>query len=726
MCILYRGSRARGNDWSKSYDPLSVLVIYKESSTRTYSITVHGVRMSRSPSPVYLPGVVAEARAPAADPLPFPVLEHVPFPDKLDLRDDAMRAANWELFLQIWNNYEISSQLVSDPSERRTATLLTCFAPSTLKLYNSLWFERPGDKTNIHVVLRKMTDFCKGVVNETYERYLFNTRVQGPNEGVDVYYSALLSITKNCSYDDLEQSLIRDRLVVGFWNSTLRKKLLYERNLTDKGQAQDVSAVQANKGKRKPRVAEPRRKPSKKCFFCGNDFHKRNDCPAKEAKCNSCGKMGHFRAVCKSKQVHEVAQDQEGFHEDAFLGAVHGNSPGTGTWQTEVTVDGESITFKIDTGADVDVISRELYTGTFKHKPVHKVKKILRGPDGKPLAVRGYISCKLQKGEVSVRSDVYIVDGASALIGRASCKALGLVTLCIDSINSYSNLFSGLGEMPRSYRIALKPGAEPFAVTYPCRIPLPLMGRVKNELDRLETLEVITRITKPTDWCAPIVVVLKGEKIRICVDYTKLNNSVKREKHILPSVDHTLGQMAGATVFTRLDANSGFHHIKLTDESKDLSTFITPFGRYCYKRLPFGISSGPEHYQSQVHQVLENLPGVTCLLDDIVVFGTTEEEHDLRLDNVLKKLSEAGVTLNKAKCSFKQSEIKFLGHIVGRDWVKGDPDKVAAITGMAEPTGVSQLRRFLGMINQMGKFLPNLAALTEPLRQLLSKKNEWF
>ena len=424
------------------------------------------------------------------------------------------------------------------------------------------------------------------------------------------------------------------------------------------------------------------------------------------------------------RSVRHVVEDEDGFHEDAFLGAVHGNSPGTGTWQTEVTVDGESITFKIDTGADVDVISHELYTGTFKHKPVHKVKKILRGPDGKPLVVRGYISCKLQKGEVSVRSDVYIVDGASALIGRASCKALGLVTLCIDSINSYLNLFSGLGEMPKSYRISLKPGAEPFAVTYPRSIPLPLMGRVKNELDRLETLEVITRITKPTDWCAPIVVVLKGEKIRICVDYTKLNNSVKRERHILPSVDHTLGQMAGAKVFTRLDANSGFHQIKLTDESKELTTFITPFGRYCYKRLPFGVSSGLEHYQSQVHQVLENLPGVTCLLDDIVVFGTTEEEHDLRLDNVLKKLSEAGV--NKAKCSFKQSEIKFLGHIVGKDGVKGDPDKVAAITGMAEPTDVSQLRRFLGMINQMGKFLPNLAALTEPLRQLLSKKNEWF
>ena len=128
-------------------------------------------------------------------------------------------------------------------------------------------------------------------------------------------------------------------------------------------------------------------------------------------------------------------------------------------------------------------------------------------------------------------------------------------------------------------------------------------------------------MTEPTEWCAPMVVVPKSnDKVRICVDYTHLNQAVKRERHILPTVDHVLAQISGASVFSKLDANCGFHQIKLTEDSKPLTTFITPSGRYCYNRLPFGINSGPEHFQMQLHRVLENQPGVVCLMDDTVVY----------------------------------------------------------------------------------------------------------
>ena len=117
--------------------------------------------------------------------------------------------------------------------------------------------------------------------------------------------------------------------------------------------------------------------------------------------------------------------------------------------------------------------------------------------------------------------------------------------------------------------------------------------------------------------------------------------AVKRERHILPTVDRVLAQMAGATLFSKLDANSGFHQIKLTDESKPLTTFITPYGRSCYNRLPFGINSGPEHFQMQLHRVLESQPGVVCLMDDIVVYGRDLKEHDERLNQVFERLSKS-------------------------------------------------------------------------------------
>ena len=136
------------------------------------------------------------------------------------------------LFKQIWQNYEISSKLVHHSSATRTATLLTCFQPSALKVYNSISFIEEADKTDIDVVLSKMSEFCKGVVNEMYERYLFNQRSQAANEGIDVYYAALLKIAENCKLGDLEQSLVKDRIVVGVRDPALRKRLLYEKKLT--------------------------------------------------------------------------------------------------------------------------------------------------------------------------------------------------------------------------------------------------------------------------------------------------------------------------------------------------------------------------------------------------------------------------------------------------------------------------------------------------------------
>ena len=124
------------------------------------------------------------------------------------------------------------------------------------------------------------------------------------------------------------------------------------------------------------------------------------------------------------------------------------------------------------------------------------------------------------------------------------------------------------------------------------------MEEVKSELERMEKENIISKVEGPTDWCAGMVVVPKSnKKVRICVDLTQLNKCVKRERHIMPSVDHTLAQLSNAKIFSKLDANSGFWQIELSKQSALLTTFITPFGRYCFNRLPFGISSAPELFQ---------------------------------------------------------------------------------------------------------------------------------
>lgn len=144
-------------------------------------------------------------------------------------------------------------------------------------------------------------------------------------------------------------------------------------------------------------------------------------------------------------------------------------------------------------------------------------------------------------------------------------------------------------------------------------------------------------------------------------------------------------------------------------------------GRYCFNKLPFGISSAPEHFQRRMSEILTGLHGVQCQMDDILVFGKDQAEHDRHLTAVLSRIKNAGVTLNPEKCEFSKKSLTFLGHVIDENGIRADPEKTQAIKRMSPPTSVSSLRKFLGMANQLGKFTPNLAEVTQPLRELLGK-----
>ena len=274
--------------------------------------------------------------------------------------------------------------------------------------------------------------------------------------------------------------------------------------------------------------------------------------------------------------------------------------------------------------------------------------------------------------------------------------------------------------MNRAYQIKLKNDAKPFALSTPRRVAIPLLKAVEKELKRMEELGVIKKVEEPTEWWVGMVVVPKANgKVRICVDLTNLNKSVKQERHPLPAVYQILAQLSGA------HANSGFWKISLDSQSAKLTTFITPFGRFCFHRLPFGITSAPEHFQWRMSRMLEGIPGVLCMMDDVLVHRRTQEEHDERLTLVLSRLQVAGITLNQEKCKFSQTSVGFLGHVVDHTGIQPDPEKIAAITHVHTPKNVGDVRRFLGMINQLSKFSPNLAEETQPLRELLSKERAW-
>lgn len=178
-------------------------------------------------------------------------------------------------------------------------------------------------------------------------------------------------------------------------------------------------------------------------------------------------------------------------------------------------------------------------------------------------------------------------------------------------------------------------------------------------------------------------------------------------------------------VFSKLDATSGFFQLPLDKESGKLTTFITPVGRFYYKRLPQGITSDPEIFQRTVENILKDQPHSVCFFDDILIFSDNEKDHEVHLESTKKTLREAGFKLNRQKCEFGKEEIEFLGYKISGEGIRIDPAKISAIIEMPDPTEVSELRRFIGMVNFLGRHIPNLSTIMQPLSQLLEKDTAW-
>ena len=480
--------------------------------------------------------------------------------------------------------------------------------------------------------------------------------------------------------------------------------------------------------------------PKGKCSRCGKGSHSRQQCPARDAICHKCRKKGHYSSQCFSKSIADVTlgpilHSPEGAKDSDYYDTAYLDAVGTGQsskWTTTISIAGAEVIFKLDTGAEVTTISET----TFKSLKLGKLEtadKVLCGPDRKPLGVLGRVSCTLAHKGKKCQQSLYVLKHLRHnLLGLPAIQGLQLLTQA-DSVSTKSipdqfpTLFQGLGTFQEEYEIKLKPDATPFALYTPRNVPLPLRKKVELEIQRMEALGVIAKVDEPTPWCAGMVVVpKKSGDVRICVDFRPLNESVLREVHPLPKVEETLAKLTGATVFSKLDANSGFWQIPLSKECQHLTTFITPFGRYCFHKLPFGISSAPEHFQKQMSRILEREEGTVCHIDDVLVFGRTQQEHDLRLHSVLQKIAAAGVTLNEAKCEFNKQCITFLGHVIDSNGISQDPEKTEAITKMKQPQTTTELRRFLGMVNQLSRFTPNIAEISQPLRELLSTKRAWM
>ena len=155
---------------------------------------------------------------------------NIPLPQRLNTKKNL--AENWKSWKQVWDSYEIVSNLCSLDDKYRVATFITCIGPEGLEIYNGLPFESETDRNSMDKILELMQNHCIGAVNVTYERYKFNNKNQGEGEGIDAYVSNLRTLAQTCKFGDLKDDLIRDRIICGIHDFGLRKRLLQERELS--------------------------------------------------------------------------------------------------------------------------------------------------------------------------------------------------------------------------------------------------------------------------------------------------------------------------------------------------------------------------------------------------------------------------------------------------------------------------------------------------------------
>ena len=515
----------------------------------------------------------------------------------------------------------------------------------------------------------------------------------------------------------------------------------------------------------------------KECERCGSvhDHAKKEQCPAFGKTCLKCGKLSHFAAKCRSKKrdnntrtfvraVDDDVSESEVFYAD-MISAVDLDDSQLVTLKLE---SGNYLRFQPDTGAQCNVIPVSLYKKATKDHKLERVTPLntqLSAYGGSKLQVVGQVRITVWRDDYRCQLDCKLVDNNTIrpLLGRKACVGMKIITYTDNDqlnkpqtgnapvysletaakvtqapitkmalIKKYPQVFGeGVGKLAGEHHIRIDSTVNPVQHA-PRRVPVALRAKVKETLEDLEKQEIIAPVTCPTAWISSMVTVpKKNGKLRVCLDPRDLNRAVQREHYPLPTIEDIATRLHGAKVFTKLDVRNGFWHVALDAESSYLTTFHTPFGRYRWRRLPFGISSAPEVFQRKMHELIEGLSGIEVVADDFIAIGcgnTVEEaidDHDTVLIRFLERCKERGVKLNTDKLNLRLTEVPFIGHVATDKGLCVDPAKVRAISEMPAPTDKAGVQRLLGLAQYLSKFLPRLSDITKPLRELTQKDVQW-
>lgn len=641
------------------------------------------------------------------------------------------------------------------------------------------------DAKKLETYYDRFRAYVQPKLNPIFARYKFFNQTQ-ENDTIDSFITRLRMCARDCNFHNADE-MIRDRIVFGTNSAKLREKLINigsdltldktiqtaqnleysQEQLRSMNKEVDVcrskqlghkQIPQRRQQQRQPVPTPPRPGPGpprhgRSCTNCAT-LHKFGACPAKGKQCHNCSKYNHFAKCCRmgKNNVHSVDNDRHSDNEELVCDIQEFNIDTVSTFSStdralvRLSLGPKHcpVKFKIDTGSAANIIPCKDFQALGLSSPLEPPSERLTSYTGNRIPVLGKIQIHCKYKERSINTWFHVVDTpAVPLLSLKTSVDLGLIqlTCTIDKhsseitgtglnkqqvLSDYKDIFEGIGVIPGSCKLHLKQNAVPV-VNPARRVPEALRNRLQEELNRMESNGIISKVNIPTDWVNSLVVVEKPKtgQLRICLDPKALNDAIRRPHYPMPTLDDVTSQLAGCQYFSLVDITHAYWSIRLDEESSYLTTFSTPFSRYKFERLPYGLCCSQDIFCQKVDEIFGDMTGVKAIVDDILIYGRTKAEHDKNLKAVLDRARDKGIRFNADKCRIGLSEIPYFGHIVTSSGLKPDAAKIEAIGKIETPKNRAELETFLGMVTYLQKFAPNLAEITSPLRGLLKKDIEF-
>jgi len=404
-------------------------------------------------------------------------------------------------------------------------------------------------------------------------------------------------------------------------------------------------------------------------------------------------------------------------------------------------IDKHPITFEYDTGATVTTMSIDSFKRIDPNPNLTPTNLRLTTYTGEIIQVLGYVTVNIVYENQVAQGNVYLVkNNVRPIFGR---EWMSLITVQLkktdmyhleinnkcetelvhDLENQFSKLFGDdLGKIPKfKGQIKLRENTKPI-FKKARSLPYAIKDKVENEIDKLERDGVISKVNF-SQWGTPVVPIMKpGGQVRLCADYKiSVNKVAEDESFPIPRQEDIFVNLSGGKVFTTLDIRKAYLHIEMDDDSSHIQSITTTKGVYRVNRLMFGVKSAPAIWQRVITEILQGISGIAVFYDDIIIQGSNLQENLARVKQVMNRLQDNNLRLNKDKCNFFKENVTYLGHVISKNGIGRCEEKTTGIAEGPQPKNVSELKSWLGIVNYYGKFIPNLSAKLSPLYRLLKK-----